>query len=131
MFKRIKAALGSGKNPSRTEQAKIFDLTNKQFTQALLLRASQYQDEAVQDLKEMAGRTKPIVEDKTLNEFAASCAATIAHHITTEAIKNIGRNAAFLPYDPVPKYAPMVVAFSLFVLAGLQGQLKVKNGVSP
>ena len=77
------------------------------------------------DLKEMSGRTKPVAQPQTLEEFAASCAATIACHVTTQARKRIGHKATFLPYDPVPNYALMVDAFSLFVLIGIQGQLKI------
>lgn len=118
MLNRIKASLGIGKPSSRTDLANSFDLGQRNFTKALLLRASHYQDEAMKNLKVNAR------EGKTLNEFAASCAATVAHHVTTEAMKSIGREAVFLPHDPVPNYAHMAVAFSLFVLAGLHGQIK-------
>jgi len=127
MFERIKSIFGGGKKPTRSEQADSYNLDDKPFTRALFLRASKYQDEATGDLKEMSGRTKPVAEPQTLEEFAASCAATIAYHVTTQARKRIGHKATFLPYDPVPNYAQMVVAFSLFVLIGIQGQLKAEG----
>jgi hypothetical protein len=71
MFNRSKTVLGV-KAHSRKEQADTCKLADKPFTKALLSRASQYQDEAEQDLKEMVGRTKTIAQDKTFNEFAAS-----------------------------------------------------------
>lgn len=126
MFDRIKEVLGA-KVHSRKEQADTYKLADRPFTKALLSRSSQYQDEAEQHLKKMVGRIKPIAQDKTFNEFAASCAVTIAYHITTEAMKNIGRDPAFLPYTPVPTHAPMVVAYSLFVLAGVRGQLQAEG----
>jgi hypothetical protein len=126
MFDRIKKVLDV-KVHSRREQADTYKLADKPFTRALLLRASHYQDEAERDLKKMVERTKPIAQDKTFNEFAASCAVTIAYHITTEAMKNTGHDAAFLPSTPVPKYAPMVVAYSLFLLTGIQGQLQAEG----
>ncbi|MGH8755619.1 MAG: hypothetical protein ACREU0_07330 [Burkholderiales bacterium] len=104
---------------TRLERARSFDLTDKPFTQALLSRAAQYQDEAIRDVKDMGG-TRSIPDETSLTRFAASCAATIAHHMTIEAAKTQARSAVFLPYEPVPKFAPMVVAFSLFVLAGIK-----------
>ena len=73
------------------------------------------------------GSVRPIQHEKSLDAFAASCASTLAYHVAVEAAKSQGRNACFLPYEPVPPYAPMVVAFSLFVLAGIQGHLKAEG----
>ena len=126
MFERIKTLL-RGRKHSMTEQAETYVLTDKPFSRALLLRASQYGDEAEHDLKEMFGSLKPIAEAKTLDEFAASCAVMIAFTITSEAMKSIGRDRTFMPYDPVPKDALMVVAFSLFVLVGIHGKLKAEG----
>lgn len=111
---------------TRTTRAQSFDLANKPFTRALILRASSYVDETVRELKSMGG-VRPIQDEKTLEAFAASCASTIAYHVAVEAARSQGRNAAFLPYEPVASYAPMVVAFSLFVLAGIEGHLKAEG----
>lgn len=113
---------------SRTALAQSFDLTSKPFTRALALRASSYVDETVRELKSMGG-VRSIQDEKTLEAFAASCASTIAYHVAVEAARSQGRNAAFLPYEPMPSYAPMVVAFSLFVLAGIEGHLKAEGVV--
>jgi hypothetical protein len=117
---------GAEKAPSRTERANSFDLANKPFTRALVLRASNYLEETLHELKSM-GSVRPIQDEKTLEAFAASCASTIAYHVSVEAAKSQERNACFLPYEPVPSYAPMVVAFSLFVLAGIEGHLKAEG----
>lgn len=126
VLSRFKALFGPEKAPSRSERAKSFDLTTKPFTRALVLRASSLLDETIRELKSM-GSARPIQDEKTLDVFAASCASTIAYHVAVEAAKSQGRNACFLPFEPVPSYAPMVVAFSLFVLAGIEGHLKAEG----
>jgi hypothetical protein len=113
---------------SRTARAQSFDLADKPFTRALVLRASSYIDETLRDLKSVGG-IRPIQHEKTLEAFAASCASTIAYHVAVEAAGSQGRNASFLPFEPVPSHAPMVVAFSLFVLAGIEGHLKAEGVV--
>ena len=72
----------------------------------------------------MAGRIGPIKKDKTVEEFAASCAATIAHEITIKAMEHNNLSAVFSPNKPVPKYSSKVIAFSLFVLSGINYGLK-------
>lgn len=126
MLNRLKSLFGGQKTVTRVERANSFGLSDKPFTRALVLRAAQYQDDTIHDLENMGG-TRPIHDEKSLNAFAASCASTIAYHVAVEAAKSQGRNPAFLPHEPVPTYAPMVVAFSLFVLAGIQGQLKAEG----
>jgi len=118
--------LSAEKALTRTERAKTFELDGKPFTRALVLRASTSLDGTLQELKN-AGIDRPILEEKTLEAFAASCASTVAFQITVDATKHQGRDAAFFPYEPVPAHAPAVVAFSLFILAGLQGQLKAEG----
>lgn len=120
--------LGLQTAPTRSERAQSFDLTNRPFTRALVLRASRYVDETLSELRSMGG-VRPVQNEKTLEAFAASCASTIAYHVAVEAARSQGRSAAFLPYEPVPAYAPMVVAFSLFVLAGIEGHLKAEGVV--
>jgi len=41
-------------------------------------------------------------------------------------MKHIGHDPCFLPVDPAPKFAPMVVAFSLFILAVIQQSMKAE-----
>jgi hypothetical protein len=117
VFDRIKEVFGVKKH-NRKEQAETYNLSDKPFANALILRGSQYQDEAKSQYRELGGR-RPFTEDKTLEEFAASCAVTIAYHITTRAMESIGRGLVFMPSDPPPKEAPMVVAFSLSILLGI------------
>lgn len=127
MFDKIKNSLGSNNN-SRQQQARNFDVSNKPFTEALILRASKYQDEAKQDLIKILGRIRPITQqDNTLNEFASSCAITIARNITSMAMDNIDHEKVFLPYTPLPKYAGLAVAYSIFLLVGIHGELEAEG----
>lgn len=126
MLQGLKSFFNREKVVPKIERAKSFDLTDRPFTQALLLRAAEYQDEAIQDIKEMGGH-RSVPDEPSLIAFATTCANTIAYHVTIEAARSQGHNAVFLPGEPLPKYAPMVVAFSLFVLAGIQGQLKAEG----
>lgn len=123
MLQRLKSLLTHDQPTSRIEGAKRFDLAAKPFTRALVLRAAEHQDEAIRDVREMGG-LRTIPDEPSCDAFTASSASTIAYHITTEAAKSLGQNVAFLPSEPVPKEAPLVVAFALLVLAGVHGQLK-------
>jgi len=125
VFDRIKEALNF-KKQSRKEQAESYSLDDKPFTKALLLRGSQYQDDAKSQYRELRGR-RPFTEDKTLEEFAASCAITVAYHITTRSMESIGRELVFPVHEPPTKEALMVVAFSLTILAGIYGQLEAES----
>ena len=72
----------------------------------------------------MLGKIRPIEQDRSLNEFVASSAISIAHQLTFEAMEDLGRESEFLPNMSTPKDAPLVVAYSLFILAGIQGNLE-------
>jgi hypothetical protein len=110
---------------SRTEQAKTYDLTGKPFTQALLSRASQYQDEARSAYRDREG-IKPPAGNETLEQFAASCALTIVYYITVRSMKGIGRSP-LMPSGPVPVDAPVFVAFGLSVLSGVYCRLAAEG----
>lgn len=125
MFDRIREVLGA-KKQSRRKQAETYNLGDKPFTKALLLRGSEYQDDAKSQYRELGGR-RPFTEDNTIEEFAASCAVTVAYHITTRSMESIARGLVFMPYEPPPKEAPMVVAFSLSILVGIYGQLEAEG----
>jgi hypothetical protein len=75
-------------------------------------------------LGKLVGGAAPVKEEESLRELAGSCAVTIAYHITTEALTQNQRSTAFLPYEPVPNDAPLIVAFALMVLAELHHQLQ-------
>jgi hypothetical protein len=126
MFKIIKSKFGK-KKITRSKKVEDFDFSNKPFTKALCLRATEYHEETINDLKNMVGRVRPIKESNTIDELAASCAITISMHIAHEAAKNIALSAAFLPYQQTPKQAPLIIAFSLFLLSGIEGPLKAEG----
>ena len=126
MLQKLKSMLGAGTRQTRSERAAAIDLEGKPIAKALLLRAAEYQDDAILFAKRM-GSKGAVAEEGSLNEFAASCAATFASKVTYDALKALGRPEAFLPYEPVPKYAPMVVAFSLFVLESICAHLKAEE----
>jgi hypothetical protein len=73
------------------------------------------------------GLASSVSQEESLSEFAAGCAVTIAHKITTDAQETIGQRNVFLPGDEVPKHAPTVVAFSLFVLQCIHAHLKAEE----
>ncbi len=125
MFERIKIIL-SREQPASTStvDSRKYDYSKSPVTDALVRRGKTYQAEAEHDLRKMLGRLDPISKLDTIEAEAASCSSTIAHHITIESLNRLGRSAAFLPLEPLPKDGCMIVAFSLFVLAGIHGQLK-------
>ena len=126
MLEGLKSMLGARKIQTRSERALAFNLEGKPIAKALLARAAEYQDEAIAFAKRMGSKKIP-AEPASLSEFSASCATTISYKVTCDALKTLGRPEAFLPYDPVPKYAPMVVAFSLFILESICAHLKAEE----
>lgn len=126
MFQKLKAMFESEENQTRSKRAAAVDLEGKPITRALVLHAAEFQDELILFAKRM-GIKRTIREESTLSDFAAGCASTIALKVTYDALKALGRPEAFFPYEPVPKYAPMVVAFSLFVLESMCAHLKAEG----
>lgn len=112
------------------DQVKQYNLAERPFSEALLLRATTYQDEAHQSLRKAVGSVKPFEKPNSLEALAASCAASIAYQVTVDAAVTIGRDVVFLPSMPVPDDAPFVLAFSLLVLAGMHGPLS-GEGLDP
>lgn len=113
----------SAQSPRLLDAANNYDLNNRPFTRALILRAAQYQDVAFTNLKRDLGRIQPQEIPESLDAFAAMSATSIAHYVTTEAAISIGRDAVFLPTASAPNDAPFYLAFSLFFLAGVHGPL--------
>ncbi|MEX2257148.1 MAG: hypothetical protein WD672_00440 [Woeseia sp.] len=126
MFQPLKSLFRTPKNEPNEEQVAAFELNNKPFARALLLRTAHYQDEASRDLAQ-SGISAGTKKHASLDEAAASGAVTLAYHVATEALKRSGHEAAFLPLEPIPKHASMVVAFSLMVLANIRAQLTVEG----
>jgi hypothetical protein len=124
MLTRLKAALFPGKKLSSIERIKQYDLAEKPFAYALLHRAAASVDEHGREARKITGCTLPYRTPASLEEEASSAAVIIAHHVTFMAMKNIGRNPVFWPGDPLPKDGPMVIAFSLFALTLIHGNLK-------
>lgn len=126
MLQRLKSMFSARKELTQLERVSAFDLNERPFARALLLRAAYLQDEAIRDLGKM-GSTAAVRENKSLVDAASSSATTVAYHVTTEACKVLGQSVVFMPFDAIPKHAPMVTAFSLFVLAGIHGQLNAEG----
>ena len=110
---------------SRDNRAKIdsYELCDKPFAKALLLSFCEHHEEVKAQLTKMLGRIRPVSEPDSLAEFAETAAILEAHRIGTEAMKRVGREAVFLPHAAVPNYAPLMVAYTLFVLAEIRGHM--------
>jgi len=117
--------LGAGSSQTRSERVGTFDLGSKPITRALLLRGAQIQDETILLAKRL-GSKRTFEEESSLSEFAASCASTVAITVSFDSLKKLDRRI-FFPNEPVPKYAPMVVAFSLFVLESIYAHLSAED----
>lgn len=107
-------------NPYRSTQLTI-DLQGKDFTHALLACGRQWVNDTVVDdqqthlLDEVGRQASPAQ--------AALAMVTAAQHITQAACNNIGRQNQINP-QAVPPDVDLVVAFSLFLLAGMHSELK-------
>ena len=108
-------------------QARSYDLSDKPFTQALLLEAAEAVDRAKLDIGARTGAIPQPSRKGSLKDFARSCATVTALEITSGALVSIGREPAFYPGQPVPKDAPMVIAFSLLVLSNISASLKAEG----
>lgn len=107
----------------RSQQADSYKIPDKPFAKALITRASHYQDDAKKDLNYMIGEIRPIEKDRNLDEFVSSSAVSIAYIVTIEALESINKPSAFMPKSDTPKYAPLVVAYSLLILSNIHEHL--------
>lgn len=107
------------------DQADAYEIVDKPFTKALSVLASKYQDETLK--ADISGLLWPLINLRRENfdEFVTGCAITVVCQITVDAIKNIRPDAGF--QNPVPKYTPMIVAYSLCLLTGVRGQLSAEG----
>lgn len=105
-----------------TERVKSFDLSDKKFTEALILRACHLYDKA-----ESVG---PIIPDpeslfESLGGFATLCAGSVAYTITSRALHSTDLSLFdFVSPPGPPKQAPAVVAFAIYVTIVISGELE-------
>lgn len=125
MIEKLKFDFKAASEQTQMERVAAFDLEDKPITKALLLRAADYQDEAIR-LARQLGNSQPIAQETSLGDLAAGCASSIANKVTIEALVALGR-PVFFPHEPLPKYAPMVVAFGLFVAVSICSHLKAER----
>lgn len=105
-----------------TERVKSFDLSDKKFTEALILRACHSYDKA-----EGVGPGIPDPESlfESLGGFATLCAGSVAYTITSRALHSTDLSLFdFIPPPRPPKQAPAVVAFAIYVTIVISGELE-------
>jgi hypothetical protein len=105
-----------------TERVKSFDLSDKKFTEALMLRACHSYDKA-----ESVGPNIPDPESlfEFLGGFATLCAGSVAYSITSGALHSTDLSLFdFVPPPGPPKQAPAVVAFAIYVTIVISGELE-------
>lgn len=125
MLEKLRSMLGSVPAKTRSERVATFGLDGKPITRAVLLRGAALQDDAIL-LARRLGNTKAFAEESSLGEFAASCASTIALTVSYDALKKNER-PMFFPNEPVPKYAPIVVAFGIFILQSIHAHAEAEG----
>jgi hypothetical protein len=121
LFLKLKGLLGFRR--TRTERLGGYDLSQRPFTKAMLLRAAADTDAAEKQLHAMIPLMKRGREPSDLDEWIESSTQSFAFHVTATAMDNIGRRM-LLPGDPVPDNERAVVAFSFSVVLALFEPLK-------
>lgn len=121
LISRVKGLFGV--RSSRIDNFGRYDLSDRVFTKAMLLRAAAAADALDKNLKLMGRKLKSPEEPKDLNDMIKDAACSAAFHITTDAMTSIKRGM-FMPFEPLPEDASRVLAFSFFVVMGLIGPLK-------
>jgi len=64
----------------------------------------------------MLGKVNYEDDDKTFEDFVASCAITTSHEITRLAAKRIGVETNYMPGFDIAKEAPYIVGFSVCIV---------------
>ena len=70
-----------------------YDLHNKPFAKALMLNFNDHHEEVKSQLTKMLGHIGPVSEPSSLAEFAETAAISLAHRISTEAMRSAEREA--------------------------------------
>lgn len=128
MLQKLRSVFASRFDLTYAAYVGSLDIETKPFVKALFLRAATLLDEARTDFKN-DGMELKVDKAKPIADFACLALSTIAYDITIQAGNAINVPAVFLPYEPVPKYASVVVAFSMHVSLGIHIRLK-EDGVS-
>lgn len=123
VLSRLRKLLG-GNGTSERVTADSFDLTDKPYAKSLLSNFVEEHEQTKDELRRMVGRLRPVSEPSTMAEYVKDASCTLAQKISAEAAKRTGRSPVFLPGEPIPKYAPWLVAYTLFVLAEIRDQLR-------
>ncbi len=113
----------AGQSPSPMPE-QSFNLQGKPFVRALLAcgHAWALENEAVED----AALLQYIAAGEASLDQAAAAAINAVHHITYASLNNIGRRRQVDP-QAVPEDINLVVAYGLFLLAGMHSELKAEG----
>src|SRR5262249_21985342 len=96
-----------------------FDLDARPLTKALLLRSADLVQESLTDIKRMGLKPRMAPPPTELDEMIAEAVRVVASDVSNQCIAHLGRSAEFLPHQPLPKDAPAMMAFTLFVVTTL------------
>jgi hypothetical protein len=118
-----KIAAAEPASPKRSPAERFAaDLDKRPITRALLLRAATENDN---DEIWLTGRMLPDEQPTTLVKEIHSAVLIDALRITTDAREAIGLKwSPFLPGDPLPSNANLVVTFAFFVMLNIVGQVR-------
>jgi hypothetical protein len=100
----------------------------KPFTSALLLRGIDLFVDAERHWKRRRGRpTKPIAKGETPEEFAGSCASTVALNIAVKSMQQLDLSPVFTPYEDLPSHAAPAIAFAMFLASQIGSELAAEG----
>lgn len=128
MFEKLKAIMGSKPTPkSQVDQIPIMKLKNRPFALALMMRAAEEVDWSKGDLDALVGKSTPVHVPATIEEQIDSAICVVAMMILESAAEEAGCKHTYLPAEPLPKEAPMVMAFGFFLIMGMVNPLAAEG----
>lgn len=122
MFGKLSSLFTGVQQRTQREIAESFDFSGNPFAKAVALMGSREVDESAQFLKEadLPTDTNP---NPSMQEALETWAVTITNKVTFEAM-HANDVQVFFPYEPVPNHAPLIVAFTGYVLNAINQNLK-------
>ena len=127
MFGNLKKMLGAKRSSpvaSRVEKVPVSELAERPVTRALLLRAAQETDDTERWLKDSLGKIRPIEEPSNLARKIDSAVSVVTSMIVMEAQREATGKSMYMPGDPLPREAQMVVTFGFIVISGLVNPIR-------
>ncbi len=110
-------------NTSKYEKALSYNLKDKPFTNAVILRAGKEIDTSKTFLTDQLGEMQAGKTDSTLKEFVFTSVVAVSSSITMMALDYNGLTMALKPDSSQLNYLPLINIYNLYVITNINSQV--------